>query len=55
MAVRWICTEKQCGRYSTYRSGRERSQLYGRAGIGQKQIAAVREDLEGHMVGLAEK
>lgn len=39
----------------TYRSRKERSQLHGRAGIGQKQSAGVREVLEGHMVRLAEK
>lgn len=39
----------------TYRSGRGKSQSHRRAGIGQKQSAGMREVLEGHVVGLAEK
>ena len=37
----------------TYHSRRGRSQLHGRAGKGQEQIAGMREVLEGHVAGLA--
>lgn len=56
VAVCWVCSRKQhAAPPPTAAEEGGRVQSYGRAGTGQKQTAAMREDLETHRVALAEK